>query len=316
MANSINPKDYSELTTPVAFLIFNRPDTTARVFETIQRAKPSTLLIVADGPRTDRPGEAERCVAARAIVEQVDWDCKVYKNYSDINLGCKKRVASGLDWVFEQVEEAIILEDDCLPDPTFFQFCDELLQQYRNDTRIMAISGNNIIPNQYVNLKTSYYFSRYNQIWGWATWKRAWQHYDISMKVWPTVRGKALLKNWFKSYRAVAFWDQKFQTAYDNQIDTWDYAWTFACWTQNALSIIPNTNLVSNIGFGIDATHTTETDSSLANRPLKAMEFPLHHPNMVIRNFYADELIELTMFSLSPLIRLRKKISHILNSQR
>jgi hypothetical protein len=301
--------------TAVAFFIFNRPDTTARVFETIRSAKPTTLLIVADGPRSNRHGDAEKCTAAISIVEQIDWDCRVYKNYSDVNLGCKQRVASGLDWVFEQVEEAIILEDDCLPDPTFFQFCDELLQRYRNDTRIMAISGNNIIPNQYVNPTTSYYFSRYNQIWGWATWKRAWQHYDISMKEWPSVRGKALLKNWFRSPQAVSFWEKKFQTAYDNQINTWDYAWTFACWAQHALSIIPNTNLVSNIGFGVDATHTTEANSFLANRPLKPMEFPLHHPKMIIRNFDADELIESTMFSLSSLVRLRKKISRILNPQ-
>ncbi|NJM65395.1 MAG: glycosyltransferase family 2 protein [Acaryochloris sp. RU_4_1] len=303
-----------QLTTPVAFLIFNRPNTTQRVFNTIRQAKPQQLLVVADGPRTDRSGEAEKCTETRSIIEQIDWDCRVYKNYADINLGCKQRVASGLNWVFEQVEEAIILEDDCLPDPTFFQFCDELLCRYRNDTRIMAIAGNNIIPNQYTD-STSYYFSRYNQIWGWATWKRAWQHYDISMKEWPSLREKSFLKNWFRSSQAVAFWDKKFQTAYNNQIDTWDYAWTFACWTQHALSIIPNVNLVSNIGFGLDATHTTETNSSLANCPSKGMKFPLHHPKMIIRNFDADELIESIMFSLSPLLRFRRKVSYIFNSQ-
>jgi hypothetical protein len=157
--------------TPIAFFIFNRPDTTARVFEAIRQAQPSKLLVVADGPRSTRPGEAEKCAATRAIIDQVDWECEVLTNYSDVNLGCRHRVSSGLDWVFEQVEEAIILEDDCLPHPTFFRFCEELLEWYRHDHRIVAISGDNF-QNGHQSGEFSYYFSRYVHIWGWATWRR------------------------------------------------------------------------------------------------------------------------------------------------
>lgn len=296
--------------TPVAFFVFNRPETTVKVFEAIRLAKPKTLLIVADGPREGYSHEAKNCAEVRDIVRQIDWDCRVYNNYSDINLGCKKRVSSGLDWVFEQVEEAIILEDDCLPDPTFFRFCDENLHHYRTDTRIMSITGNNIIQDQYTD-SSSYYFSRYNQIWGWATWRRAWCHYDINMKAWPTINQKGFLNNWFSSNKAARFWAKRFEVAYKNQIDTWDYAWTFTCWVQNGLSIIPNTNLVSNIGFGPGATHTNEIDSPLANRPVNSMKFPLCHPNIIIRNYKADKKLESTMFSLNIFSRARRKVSSI-----
>jgi hypothetical protein len=161
-----------QLTTPVAFLIFNRPDTTAKVFEAIRQAKPPKLLVVADGPRPDRPDDIEKCKAARGVVEQVDWDCEVLRNYSDVNLGCKKRVSSGLDWVFNTVEEEIILEDDCLPHPTFFRFCEELLDYYRHDERIMVISGDNFQFGRNCT-EYSYYFSRYNHCWGWSTWRRS-----------------------------------------------------------------------------------------------------------------------------------------------
>jgi GT2 family glycosyltransferase len=159
-----------QLTTPVAFLIFNRPDTTARVFEAIRQAKPPKLLVVADGPRPDRPDDIEKCKAARAIVEGVDWDCEVLKNYSDINLGCGKRPATGITWVFEQVEEAIILEDDCMPNPTFFEFCQAMLAEYRDDKRIMMIGGTNFL-GEWKSKIQSYHFSFYGGTWGWASYK-------------------------------------------------------------------------------------------------------------------------------------------------
>ncbi len=132
------------LTTPVAFIIFNRPDTTSKVFEAIKQAKPKKLLVIADGPRINKPGEAEKCKQTRAITEQIDWDCEVLRNYSENNLGCRNRVSSGIDWVFENVDEAIIIEDDCLPNPSFFRFCQELLGKYRNNDEIFLISGNKV----------------------------------------------------------------------------------------------------------------------------------------------------------------------------
>jgi cephalosporin hydroxylase/SAM-dependent methyltransferase len=291
----IEKKNEWKLKTPVCLMIFNRPDTTEQVFEAIRQAKPPKLLVIADGPRADRPGEAEKCAVARAIIEWVDWDCEVLRNYSDINLGCRKRVSSGLNWVFEQVEEAIILEDDCLPHPTFFRFCEELLERYRHDERIMAIAGNNFQIGR-ESTGYSYYFSFYNHIWGWASWRRAWRLYDLEMKEWPEVRESKLLWDTLQEdTQAVRHWSKTFQCGYEG-FDTWDFAWTFACWSHKGLSILPNVTLVSNIGFGPDATHTKGA-SQFANLPTQAMSFPLRHPSVVIRDTQADDYTEKMIFS-------------------
>jgi len=171
------------LRTPVVLIIFNRPPTTERVFAEIAKARPQKLFVVADGPRPERSGEAEKCAAARAVIDRVDWECEVLRNYAEVNLGCRQRPPTGISWVFEQVAEAIILKDDCVPHPTFFRFCEELLEKYREDERVMHISGSNFQPG-YTRGPFSYYFSRFNPIWGWASWRRAWQHYDLNMKLW------------------------------------------------------------------------------------------------------------------------------------
>jgi hypothetical protein len=301
-----------QLKTPVVFIIFKRPDTTERVFEVIRQTKPTKLLVVADGARTDRPGEADKCAAVRAIIERVDWDCEVLKNYSEINLGCGKRVASGLDWVFDNVEEAIILEDDCLPNPTFFRFCEELLERYRYDTRISSISGQNV---QLGCRRTeySYYFSRYPHIWGWATWKRAWQHFDFDMKLWTEIKARGFLSDILIDPQAVKFWTNAFQHSYDGQTNNWDYQWTFACWIQNGLSVLSNVNLVSNIGFGAESTHTLAGESEYANLPIEAMEFPLKHPPFMVRDMQADNFTQKNLFHLSLLQRFKFKAKNILN---
>jgi hypothetical protein len=280
--------------TPVALLFFNRPDTTARVFAEIAKARPPILLLVADGPRTARPGEGELCAAARAVVKRVDWDCQVLRDYSDQNLGCRRRVSSGLDWVFDQVEQAIILEDDCLPHPTFFRFCDELLDRYRDDERIMTISGNN---HQFGHRPTteSYYFSRYNHIWGWATWRRAWQHYDVDIKLWPRIRDEGWLQDMLGDRHAIRYWTKTLQATFEGRIDTWDFQWILACWLQHGLTAIPCVNLVTNIGFGLAATHTQGVNR-FANLPIEAMHFPLTHPPFMIRNAQSDDYIQKSVF--------------------
>src|SRR5215831_3805810 len=156
--------------TPVALIIFNRPDVTERVFAEIAHARPRKLLVIADGPRFNRPGEAEKCTATRAIIDRVNWECEVLKNYSDVNLGCGGRESSAMIWIFEQAEEAIILEDDTLPQPTFFRFCEELLEKYRDDERVMHISGDNWLFGQ-KRISDSYFFSHYCLSWGWASWR-------------------------------------------------------------------------------------------------------------------------------------------------
>jgi hypothetical protein len=299
------------MNTPIVFIIFKRPDTTEKVFETIRQAKPTKLFVIADGPRLDRPGEGEKCEAARAIIERVDWDCEVIKNYSDTNLGCAKRVSSGLDWVFSNVEEAIILEDDCVPNSTFFPFCEELLNKYRFDSRIMSISGNNFY-NCHLKNQDSYYFSRYFHCWGWATWRRSWQYYDGNMKQWLDSLNNKWLEDILLDSKAVQYWTGIFQLTFDGTIDTWDYPWMFNCWTQSGLSIIPKVNLVTNMGYGVDATHTGNRSSKFSNLTTFGIDFPLKHPDLIIRNSIADDFIQKNNFSKMRLIdRIHNKIKTI-----
>ncbi|EDX86131.1 hypothetical protein S7335_3834 [Synechococcus sp. PCC 7335] len=292
----------------VIFLIFNRPETTKKVFERIREAQPSQLFIVADGPRLDRFEDKERCKEARRIAEQVDWDCQVFRNFSETNLGCKARVESGLSWAFEEIDRAIILEDDCLPDASFFRFCSELLDYYENDERVMAISGNNF---QFgcERTKDSYYFSRYPHCWGWATWKRAWRHYDADMQFWPQVKQDNRLKDIFYGRTAISYWHSIFQRTYTGDIDSWDYVWTLACWLQSGLCILPKNNLVSNIGFAADGTHLTYAKSPFSNMSTTEMTFPLKHPSIVLRNDQADRFTQFYQFGL--LFRLYRKIRSI-----
>lgn len=273
------------LETPVAFLIFNRPDTTRRVFAEIARAKPKKLLVIADGPRHE--AEAEKCQAARAVIDQIDWDCELLTNFSDVNLGCKRRVSSGLDWVFEQCEEAIILEDDCLPHPSFFHFCAELLNRFRDDERVMTISGNSFLGDTKI-IGESYYFGRFFQAWGWASWRRAWRLYDSHMRTWPVVRDSPSLLRGLVDESLIDYWRDTFNRVARGEIDTWDYQWFYSCWIQNALSVMPAVNLITNVGFGSDATHTKDVVHTMANVTNSEISFPLSHPDYVLRNYQAD----------------------------
>ena len=294
--------------TPVVFLIFNRPDTTERAFEAIRQAKPHKLLVVADGPRHDKQGEADKCADARAIIERVDWNCEVLTNYSDINLGCQKRVSSGLDWAFSLVEEAIILEDDCLPNSSFFRFCEEMLQKYKDDKRIMMISGTNILEEWKSDIQ-SYHFSYYGGIWGWASWRRAWQYYDINMSLWLDSevknRIRDILANDEQYNCIVKFLDASCQ----NEIDAWGYIWRFARLTQSGLSIVPSVNLVSNIGFRQDATHTVSKNSNLAEITTHQFEFPLKFNQFtVVDRDYDRKFFDKTTKKPSITIRIKNKL--------
>ncbi|MBD2209280.1 class I SAM-dependent methyltransferase [Nostoc linckia FACHB-104] len=291
--NNFQYEDNWQLTTPIALLIFNRPETTAKVFAAIRQAKPTKLLVVADGARADKPGEAETCAATREIINQVDWECEVLTNYSDVNLGCRTRVSSGLNWIFEQVEEAIILEDDCLPHPTFFRYCQELLHKYSDNERIMMISGNNFQFGQ-KSTEYSYYFSHYGHCWGWASWRRAWRKYDDSMQLWNQLTDNYWLDYVLQNDQAVAYWSEIFQGVY-NGLNSWAYIWQYTLWINSGLTILPHVNLVSNIGFD-SGTHLN-TNDKLANMQVEALMLPLRHPPFIIRNNHADNLTEQTIFS-------------------
>ncbi len=293
------------LTTPVAFIIFNRPDTTERVFVEIAKAKPHTLLIVGDGPRPNRAGESERVAQTRAIIQRVDWPCNVLTNFSDVNLGCRKRVSTGIDWVFEQVEDAIILEDDCLPDPTFFRFCQEMLELYRDDERIGMISGDNFQFGRRYG-QDSYYFSKYVHIWGWASWRSRWQGcYDESLKHWPLIRDSGRLRDLVLDDAEVGYWGEIFEKVFKREIDTWDYQWAFANWLTGRKSILPANNLISNIGFGRpDATHTFG-ESPFAELPVSPVDIPIKHPLALVINRAADQYFYKNHIRIFPLRKLK-----------
>ncbi|MCC3410816.1 MAG: glycosyltransferase family 2 protein [Microcoleus sp. PH2017_29_MFU_D_A] len=301
------------LKTPVAFIIFKRPEETQRVFAEIRKVKPSKLLVVADGPRPDKPGEDAQCAAARAIIEQVDWECEVLRNYAETNLGCRQRVSSGLDWVFDTVEEAIIIEDDCLPDSSFFYFAEELLERYRYDERIMSISGQNV---QFGKQRTdfSYYFSRYTHCWSWASWRRAWRHYDLDMKLWPSVRDGNFLMDVLGDAHAAKIWTKTCQLCYDKAIDTWDFQWTFASFIQNGLNILSNVNLAANIGHGTGGTHTDDINSPYNNMSVEPIAFPLKHPPFVIRDAQADRFTQESLYDYDPKLvkKVQRKIKGLL----
>jgi hypothetical protein len=258
---------------------------TARVLGAIRQVKPTQLLVVADGPRPNRPDDDEACAATRDMIERVDWDCRVIKHYSDVNLGCGRRPGTGITWAFEQVDEAIILEDDCVPHSTFFRFCGELLDRYRYDERVMHIAGS-IYRAEPIPTNHSYVFSQFNSAWGWATWRRAWRHFDASVRLWTQLRDTTWLADLVEDDFAVRYWSRVYETAYarDGEVSYWDHQWTFACWANSGLSIAPRVNLVSNIGCGPEGTHTLRADDPTANVAAAEMTFPLKHPPTVLQS--------------------------------
>jgi hypothetical protein len=275
-----------QTTSAVLFIIFNRPDTTAKVFEQIKTARPGKLYIAADGPRSDKQGEAELCAQTRHIANQIDWDCQLQTLYRDNNLGCKEAVSSAITWFFNNEEEGIILEDDCLPANSFFKFCDTLLDKYRFDTRIRHIGGCNLQQGK-VWGNASYYFSNWTHVWGWASWRRVWNDYDKELTRYDKTEVRDKLSNIFTDPLIIDSWQNIFNDVKDGKIDTWDYQLAFTNFFNNSLSVIPNNNLISNIGFGQNATHSGNEDSLFANVPLAEID-TLTHPLYILPEKQAD----------------------------
>lgn len=285
-----------KLETPVAFLIFNRPDLTREVFAAIAQARPPQLYLIADGPRS--AAEAEKCRLTREVVERIDWECEVHRNYSETNLGCGRRVSSGISWVLEREERAIIIEDDCLPDQSFFGYCQEMLERYADDERIMHITGGNYLFNQ-VAIPESYYFSHYSFVWGWATWRRAWRHFERLNGSWPQLAqqgegGQRAPRKWLEERlddpEEAQYWRKILQMMVESEKTSWwDFQWYFTCWIQNGLTVAPCRNLVSNLGFRADATHTNTAAENLkiANLARESLAVRIH-PAEVVRNREAD----------------------------
>ena len=297
---------------PILFCVFNRPELTRSVFEVIARQKPKHLLVACDGPRRDRPDDNALVKQTRAIFDSIDWDCEVQFNFSDTNKGCRQQMADAISWGFEQHERLIILEDDCQPNDSFFSFCHQMLIRYRESPEVMMISGNNY--PQAGEFQHDYRFSKYPLIWGWATWRRAWQRYDLEMKLWDKLEVRDyVLNNFTENPEERAFWQNIFENQCAGKIDTWDYSWTFACWAHNGLSILPRVNLVSNIGFGEQATHTLEKQSPMANQKTYPLEAS-NHPQGISRIQSADRKIHETVFEpptpaqVTKPVRMRKSL--------
>jgi hypothetical protein len=292
------------MTAPVVLIVWRRPETTAQVLAAIRAAGPRRLLIVADGPR---PGQAEDragCDAVQRLVAGVDW-CDVTVDAAGEHLGLKRRVESGLDWVFGREESAIVLEDDCVPHPDFFPYCDELLERYRSEPRVLAMSGSRLLPFESPG-PASYVFSRYPLIWGWATWRRAWRLHEPGLAAWPALRDAGWLRRLLGDDRAAAYWAHLFQKEYE-QPRTWDYAWTLTCWRHGGLAAVPRVNMVSNIGFGGTATHRGDPRDWRASQPARPIGLPLAHPASVSRDPATDEALERVTFS-GDLVRLMARI--------
>lgn len=285
---------------PILLIIFNRPDTTEQVFEAIRKAEPQKLYIACDGPRPGKPTDIENSRAAKEVVSKIDWPCEVKHLYREENLGCGKGPAQAIDWFFAQEEEGIILEDDCIPSPSFFRFCAEMLEKYRHHENIMHINGTNFQDGQQRG-EASYYFSAHQHCWGWATWRRAWQRFDYQIADYPIFKKRNGLKYVSPKRQIIEYWTTMLEQVYDNPAtDIWDYQWSYAIWNTRSLCITPNKNLISNIGFGPNATHTTWVDF-LFNRERFELDFPLVHPGKTKRNKAADLYFNIFYKAYSPL---------------
>lgn len=292
--------------TPILFLIFSRPDTTEQVFQRIRAIKPSRLYVAADAPRENRPDEAKRCAETRSIIERIDWDCELKTLYRDKNLGCKMAVSSAISWFFEQEEYGVILEDDCLPDLSFFPYCEELLLRYKDDDRIGHISGNCFLP-QYIPQGQSYDFCSISHIWGWASWRRVWKNYDVNFPFWyECKKNPALLKSLFTNLREEIYFSSFISDALEgsNGIHTWDVQYLYMLRSQSQLSICPTVNLVTNIGLNsVGATHTSRKNKKLFVSSQAAI-FPLVHPTYVMSNAEMDKMtVKRSFFSYKRLLR-------------
>ena len=277
------------LETPVLLLVFARPAATKLVFEAVRKARPRKLYIAADGPVQGNPVNTEKCARVRECVTQVDWDCAVTTLFRETNLGCRAAVSEALHWFFSQENEGIILEDDCLPGQGFFSFCASMLEKYRDDRRVMHISGTNLQFGQKRG-DASYYFSSIPSVWGWAAWKRSWEQYDLQMSAYPAFKASGLIKSILPDERVAGHVMHVLQMNYEGKISTWDHQYGFSLVVNNGLCIVPNVNLISNLGYSKTDDPMAADNYLLSRIPLEEMTLPLTHPDFFIADKEADLL--------------------------
>ncbi len=295
---------------PILFIVFNRPDTTAIVFQRIREIRPVKLFVAADGPRPTKEGETERCQVVRKIITKgIDWDCDVQFKFSDVNLGCGKAESSAMLWFFEIVGEGIVIEDDTLPDTSFFSYCKEMLAYYRNDESISMIGGNNF-QNGKKRGDGSYYFSNMTHSWGYASWWRAWKDYDYSLATFDELKIKQIIERKFYKVDERHYWMKVYHNMLVGVYDTWDFQFLFKMWEKDTMCIIPNENLVTNIGFGNNATHTINADDPLANNSLGSINKIIHPLSKEI-SFEADRFFFKNY--MKPVTKWRRRFRRVIN---
>jgi len=277
-----------QLNTAVLFLVFNRFDTSKEVFMSIRAIQPLKLYIASDGARSNVSGEKEKVEEIRKyIIDNIDWKCEIKTQFRENNLGTKYGVNNAISWFFDQEEYGIILEDDCLPSTSFFKFCEELLVKYNDNKDIWHISGNNFQDGIKYS-KESYYFSIHNHSWGWATWADRWKQYNVEITSLEHFDQEKIIDNLNLTPEIKNFYAKIFKETLDKKSNTWDYQWTYTIWLNKGICIIPSKNLITNIGFGSEATHTFDVTSKFANVKRHEIKFPLKHPDLIIVNKQAD----------------------------
>lgn len=271
------------LYTPVLLILYNRLSTTQRVFDQIKKVRPRKLYIACDGFKNNKEGDQEKVSAVRQwVLSSIDWECQIETRFAEENQGCKYGPANAISWIFDNEEEAIILEDDIVADESFFWYCQDMLERYKNDTRIMLVSGHKGVWD--FPIDEDYFFTAYNPIWGWATWRRAWERFDDKMKQWPHIKKDRTLKYIYGKNAAISLTDN-FEATYIGKLDAWDYPWLFSQILNSGLAILPKYNLIENVGYGEDATHSEGKAPDFHVRPL---ELPLKPVENIIRNWEYD----------------------------
>lgn len=274
--------------TPILLITFNRPDYVEKQLKLMRRVRPAALFIANDAPRIGNETDQVACKEIRDLISLAKKELPIKTLFRKKNEGCRYGEAAAMTWFFSQVPEGIVLEDDCFPDESFFPFCSELLKKYRHNVEVWQIAGSNFSPK--VKLDSSYFFSKHINCWGWAGWRRSWEKYDADMKDWPQHREQVL--SHLPSEKSRQYWDSLFERTYNHQIDTWDYQWVYTIWKHKGISIIPKSNLVTNIGFDSRATHTKLSIAPSAYKPVTPMEFPLVHPTSLKPDSQVDKLMQ------------------------
>lgn len=305
-------------TPPILVIAFNRPLHAARILDAIREGKPDRIYIAIDGPRAGNSNDVKAVEDTKEVFEGINWPCEVFKLYREVNLGCKTAVSGAITWFFSHEESGIILEDDCLPSKDFFAYCEDMLIRYKDEQTVMHINGVNYQDGRQRG-SADYYFSKVCHVWGWATWRRAWQLYDIELSGLEQFFNDDLYKSILNYKTGRAFWEPAFINTKKGLVDTWDYQWVFSVWKNNGLVIAPNYNLISNIGFDALATHTKSFDKKVSERAFQVMPTTRTYTDILVPNFKADLYSFTTMFKQRNILfrqvaRLRSQLRRIINN--